>query len=55
MNFSRNDTSEGTYDEIGFIIDADCEGNKHPLTRKSVLFGRDRPIISDRSLQAKTE
>ena len=40
MYFSSNGASEGTCDEIGFVIDADYEGKKHPLTRKSVVFSR---------------
>ena len=53
IHFSSNIMSEGKCDGIGFGIDADCEGNQRPLTRKSDVLVRTQPIILERSLQEK--
>ena len=55
IHYSSDGVLEVTRDVIVFGVDACCEGNQHPFTRKSVILGRTQPNISDRTLQAKTE
>ena len=50
IHFSSNSKSERTHYDIGFVTDDDYEGNQCQLTVKSVLFGMDQRMISDRSL-----
>ena len=48
MHFSRNNASEVTCYDIEFITEADCEGNKHSLTIKSIFLAV--PSLSGRSM-----
>ena len=54
MYTNKQGIPESMFDELGFPIDEDVQGNYWHLTSKSVVFGRSQPIISDKALQRRT-